>query len=1012
MARYHATILALILVPVPGLWAQAPPPVHCRDIHMAPAQTAQVDCTLDGVRKETYEFRWHSADAGMLRLLSDPSVLAPRLTVPAEMTSSAQLLYTLQVLIPGGKPVHEALLRVQVQSPRAGLGLRRPGDLAPPIVECPATLVLHELEMRTIACHATDPATGLSTSLHYRWHVPAGNLSLSSLRVSNPSVVAPPVPKGMGTQTYPLMLAVASSRTQLITQAALTIEVEARDPYMTCPSDIVVQAGASAELGCEGFDPLRGRPAYEWVGLWGTSVAPLHATNVAAPVFTAPLMASDSSFHYMVRMWSSDRSASHRVTVHVEGRPKGDADAVFCDAAVLFELEEQPLRCYNIPAGYVLRWNAPDQTGAPRITGGMLRAPAVEADTVFTYALAFCSDAAGRCLPGTPWSVTVRNQMPPALTCSGRHDTYAGEPDLILQCAVSGGTDYTFLWAGSDIDRLSSVAVLMPTFDVPGQVADDQQFTYTLTVTDVVIGTSSADVQVNVRRRGQISLDCDGRLDYFVYAGSADFPLKTNCNASGAPLSDAEYFHRWVATSEPADTDRLSATSVREPIFQVPDTLRSPYTYTYSYTAEARYSNPASMGVSVTVAPYDDAYDMVVTSSALRFGDQPQGQQVTIDPSTGSISGKVRGIHERGRMIVSSEAELSAAVELVSTVLHHQQTGAVLPLSAQWSLSTSCYSPTAQALSSAYAEVLLNTEQGLCAVLNFGGTLDLSGAAPGPYAGNLDIVLRSGEVRETFLMPVYVQVVAPRQAVTASPESTRLGLLEPPDVTSRQTVSIHPRRALLTPAMPHGTFTLSNPSLLVLEVAVQPVFAYTEARADLAGNDLAQEPSASVGDLGPALVVYPKVFTLGPGQTRFVQYAVREDAQLSERAYATLMEFSTRPRRFISPNRLPLPEDSLRVAHVTLRLPAVYLPGARAATVAATPLSPAGTLLLETAGGPFEGEVVATNADGTEVGRRTVLVLTRSVLPWPLAVEAGEDVTLTFVVREGQAPPPVTVQWR
>ena len=1013
MTRFLSILILGACFFAPALWAQVPGAVTCRDLRMAPGETAQLQCTVHGGDDIGYTYRWDSEEVHHLRLLSNPAVYAPLFSAPAQMKAPLRIVYTLFVETPKGLLWGQAPLYVEVR-PTCVLpdGCERQPSIPehrPPQVHCPATLHLYELEMASIACQATDPVTGTSASLHYMWRVAGGGMSVSPRDVSNPTVVAPPIPIGAGPRSFPLTLIVTSRRSQLTAHAEVAVVVEARNPYLECPADVSVEAGASAVLACQGVNLQGGGATYAWTGLWGTSTDPLSATAGAAPTFTAPLVSRDTTFHYVVRMQSSASSARHRVSVHIRGMPLASG-LESCEALYLFEQERKPLPCH-LPVGHHFRWRGPTGPQAPHISQRTITAPPVDADTVFTYYLEVCPDHGGACTAGTPWVVTVLNRRPPALTCPKAHDTYAGEADLLLHCAVSGGTSYTYAWTGSDTDRLSAVDVLSPTFDVPSQVADDQRFAYTVTVTDAFIGTASTGVQVLVRKRGAVELECD-QLEYFVYAGSADLPLQPQCSIAGAPEPQATYMHRWQARSAVEDAAQLSATNVRNPIFAVPDTLTASYTYQYTYTVGARYADPASVEVSVTVAPFPAAFDMTVRTVAVHFGDQSVGQQVTLDPMTRRISDKVRGAHSVGHMIFASDQAVDADVELSGGMLYHQDGAAVLPLEPQWSLSVSCLAPASEALQSTYAVVVLRAEAGGCMVLHFGGTLDLRQAVPGPYAGNLDVVVRSGDVHDTYFVPVYASVVAPQRLVTTGPQGTVIGSAEEQRMTDIQNFSIHPHRVILTSERPYGAFTLSNPSVITQEISVQPVFGFVEALADRSGETVVLAPTEAVGDLGAVLLFYPKVFTLGPGQTQYVHYALREDVPLPKTAYATSLEFSSRPRRYVRTDRLPLPDDSLRVAHVTLRIQSAYLPDQGATQIEATLLSAdRGLLLLETADGPYDGEIVATDSAGNELGRRQLLLLTSRILQWSLEPQPAGDIMLQFVTQQGSAPPPVTVQW-
>lgn len=979
-------LLLGLLLPLSALQAQEAPTVVCPPLQLTAGETAPMPCTVRGAGAVVY--RWESAEGRHLRRLSSLSVLRPLFTAPSEVTRPLRVTYTLVMETVGGAPLGQALVQVAVRPRTEGSGNGAPILAHGPLqVTCPPTLVLHAGERRALACRASDPS---GAPLRYTWQ---GDLSIVPRAVPHPTVVAPQVLPDQGPRTFPLTLTVTSERSRRTAHAQVTVTVLPRDLSLSCPTRLAVDAGAAVVLACHSPDAAA---TYRWTGLWGTSVAPLSRTDLLAPTFTAPPLTQAKVFDYVVRMQSGGRFAQHRVTVQVRPLP---VDVLSCAPLTLPALARRPLPCH-VPAGHRLRWRNLAGPSAPHLTPQHVTAPWVEADTTFIYPVEACPVRGGPCVRGGPWNVTVQRQKPPAVSCTANHDTYAGEADLVLHCSTSGGTALTYAWTGTDTERLSATDVLTPTFDVPGQVAEDTDYAYTLTVTDPFTGAVDTEVHILVRPRGVVTLDCD-RLEYFVHAGSADFSLQPACTLAGAP--EGGYVHRWYAHSA-RDAARLSDTQVRHPRFAVPDTLVAPTTYVYIYAAAAQYADPGSVEVHVNVTPFPAAFDMTVRTTALDFAEQAAGGQVTLDPVTGHLSAKVRGAHAVGRMILVSDAVVEAGVELAGGRLHPQSGGAPLSLTPRWAVSVACVAPAAETLASGYATIQLGADRGGCRVVHFGGVLDLRHAVPGPYAGTLDVILRNGAVQETFLMPVSVRVVAPHRTVTTGPQGTHVGPEGRPRMTAVQQVRIHPPRALLTTAQPYGTFTLHNPSMVTQEISVQPVFGYTEARADGAGETVVQVPTAAVGDLGSALVIYPKVFTLGPAETRQVHYALREDARLAGGAYATFLEFGSRPRRYVRTDQLPTPDDSARVAHVTLRIQGAYIPAQTADRIMVSRL-PDDRLLLEATGGPFEGTVIATDATGREVGRRRLLLLTTRMVRWPL--EGG--VTLRFVTSQGAAPPPVNL---
>ena len=978
--------------------------IACDDLQVSAGANAHIQCAIDGEGESGFVYRWMNADAGQLGLLSSTAVQTPIFTAPTDLAQPLHIVYTVAVHTLDGLLLGEAMVRVTVEP--GCLECQDGETYAPesPQVTCPTSLHLHEGESASILCHVANPVIGLDNSLQYTW-TGGGPVTLYPLNAPNPTIVALPLPYGQSSLMVPLTLAVTSRRTQQITLKQITIVVNARGPQLMCPEHITVDAGASTILACEEIDPVHGFGVYTWSGLWGTSMDPLSATNTAMPTFTAPNAGKDTTFHYVVSLQTGQQEARHRVTVHVRGRTY-DESVAFCQAVTLEELQQRTLDC-QVPAGHHIRWRGPTGPAAPNLTQTTLTAPEVESDTTFTYYVDFCPDGEIACIAGMPWTVTVLNRKPPAVSCPMLLESYAGEPDLLLNCAVSGGTIYEFSWEGRELGKLSDPSTLSPTFDVPPQVDEDKTYLFTLTVTDAYIGSSQVDVQIRVLKRGQVELSCEG-LDYYVYVGSADFPLQLQCEISGKAKQEEPYTYRWLAQNTTRDLERLSSPLDRNPIFDVPDILAAPYVYEYAYRVGSRFTNPASAPVRVHVSPFPAEFDMTVNTVAVQFGEQSVGSEVTLDPMTGTISTEVGGKHNVGRMIFAADQDLDVDISLSGGTLRNQDDDSVVGLRPLWSVSVSCLAPSAEALRSDRARISLRGDTGRCTVLNFGGVIDLRGASPGRYAGTLEVIIESGEVEEPYMVPVFATVVDPGRPVTTGPRGTFVS--DAQQVMRSQSLSIHPRRVLLTPEHEYGTFSVSNPSLITQEVLIEPIFGYMEAQAGV--EAMVDTPTAAVRDLGTELMLYPKVFTLPPGQAQQVHYALREDRPMEPSAYATQIEFRSRPRRYIRADLLPVADDSSRVALVSLRVQSAYLPAQGARVIAASLLSvDQGTLLLESAGGPFAGEIVAIDGAGNELGRRSLLLLTRRILQMPLDVQPGSEVTLNFLTELGSTPPSITLRW-
>ena len=154
-----------------------------------------------------------------------------------------------------------------------------------------------------------------------------------------PSVVAPEAPAYETLESfrsvettfrYRYRLTATSRATGLSSHSEVEVFVSGSRPGVYCPLEVAVEEGETAQLDCEGVDPLSGRMdydedgasiAWEWEGLWGASTALLDATDRSSPLFTAPPGSSGEAYHYIASMTSQasgvSRTARRRVTVTV-----------------------------------------------------------------------------------------------------------------------------------------------------------------------------------------------------------------------------------------------------------------------------------------------------------------------------------------------------------------------------------------------------------------------------------------------------------------------------------------------------------------------------------------------------------------------------------------------------------------------------------------------------------------------------------------------------------------------
>ena len=498
---------------------------------------------------------------------------------------------------------------------------------APPRLECPVAIFLEELETGSIECRAWD-ASG-EEHLDYSWK-PVGGTTRDYLEnprlipedSPTPSVVAPEAPAYETLESfrsvettfrYRYRLTAMSRATGLSSSSEVEVFVSSSRPSVYCPLEVAVEEGATIALDCEGVDPLSSRMDYdeeeasvlwEWEGLWGASTALLDATDRSSPLFTAPPNSAGEAYHYIASMTSSSSgrpsTARRRVTVTVVGEEEGtrassDASApaykagapvITCNDAEIYEATEDfTLDCSvtDEPSGATYRWTGPDienrLTGTDSLTPTFSPPDNVYWDTEYEYNVTMT--VAGSDTASAVVVVTVL-EKPNIISCIV-YRTYSveeGAADLVFigcldppQGAPGDDPVYRYMWVNSGITPSSALSLLSrtdisnPVFGVPDDVQQDTIYEYSL-----IISADNADeyttqytVTVLDLDRGAFNLACASST-FEVYQGSEDIELE--CEAPGAPEG---VIWEWTARVATTDTDRLSATDIPNPVFDVPD---------------------------------------------------------------------------------------------------------------------------------------------------------------------------------------------------------------------------------------------------------------------------------------------------------------------------------------------------------------------------------------------------------------------------------------------------------
>ena len=505
----------------------------------------------------------------------------------------------------------------------------------PPRLECPSAVFLEELETGSIDCRAWDVAG--EDGLDYFWEPSGGttrdyleNPRLTPEDVPNPAVVAPSSPhydtlesffSEEGDLRYRYRLRATSRATGLSSFAEVDVFVAPSRPGVYCPLQMEVEEGSTVALACEGADPLSFRmdsgdedgrtPAlWEWEGLWGTSTIPLAAANTSSPLFTAPSGSAGETYHYVASMTTTSsgvpRTARRRVSVTVKAGQGVAAPGIDCpDSQYEFyeNTGKRELKCTatDAPAGATYEWSGTDFRNRLTKTDALVTEFKVPPDifvragyVIYNYTVTMLD---GNEIVDTA-DVSVRVLEKPnisyCLNDSNHNIGEGGEMLTLVICttlpegAPGDMPTYRYKWTidsnkpnpPNPLSPLSDTRVRQPVFTSPDDVSRNTLYHYLLTISADNADPYVLSVNVLVKNldKGAFSLACTS-LRFNVFSGAPDIPLE--CLAPGAP-DNATW--KWTARNPTTDTNRLSATNVRDPVFDVPPAAATPDPDTYYYS--------------------------------------------------------------------------------------------------------------------------------------------------------------------------------------------------------------------------------------------------------------------------------------------------------------------------------------------------------------------------------------------------------------------------------------------
>ena len=502
-----------------------------------------------------------------------------------------------------------------------------PARQTPPRLECPVAVFLEELETGQVECHAWD-ASG-EEYLEYSWE-PVGSTTRDYLDnprlipedAPNPLVVAPEAPahetlesfrSGDRAFRYRYRLTVTSRTTGLSSSSEVEVYVSSSRPSVYCPLEVAVEEGETVTLDCEGVDPLSLRLDYdedeasvlwEWEGLWGTSMAPLDATDLSSPLFTAPLGSAGEEYHYIANMTSSasgiSRTARRRVTVRVEGAEggaSGPLDNLICTVfPPVYEGDpDRRFQCRVRPSdgerilSETWTWEHsydPGILSAANVRDPFFRVPDSVSETTrydFRVRVDYRLSLSGNRSESQDAYVTVRN-LEVVVECEDPRSVQEGAANTAFFCSARhrGGSG-EITWSWSPTTRLTGHDTGMPTFAAPSEIDRDTTFTYTVTASVPDHDPDEETITVKVRNTDTSapSVRCENAS---IYEGAGDITLE--CAVANEP-SGATYV--WSGTDV---SSRLSGTDGYAPVFSAPGDIDEPgeagknYEYTVTMSAD------------------------------------------------------------------------------------------------------------------------------------------------------------------------------------------------------------------------------------------------------------------------------------------------------------------------------------------------------------------------------------------------------------------------------------------
>ena len=423
--------------------------------------------------------------------------------------------------------------------------------------------------------------------------------------------------------------------------------------------DIVIDCPGNPYSEYEGEDDIvldcsaTGKPSastyeYEWTGRGNTpNTSRLRETNGPTPTFAVPgEVASNETYDYRLVV-TADNAEPDTADVTVTVLNKAEITVTCTDHSpeVYEGAADITLDCSASGAsGYTYEWTAGNALDLSLLNPTDVASPTfevppnVDRDETYEYTLTVSAQGAKDGVANV--TVTVKNKLPITVTCTDSSpEVYEGADNITLDCSATGGPSgatYNYVWTGRSgtvvPGRLSSATVRNPTFDVPDDVASDETYEYTLTVTADNAEDGAADVTVTVLDKKPLEVACATPAP--VFEGSPDFDL--DCTASGEPPGSTIQY-AWTSPGGASATDRLSSTTVEDPTFDVPETVQAEETYEYTLTVSAENAIDATAGVTVRVLKLGSIAVICTPPPLVYEGSEDFALDCSVSGGTGNV---------------------------------------------------------------------------------------------------------------------------------------------------------------------------------------------------------------------------------------------------------------------------------------------------------------------------------------------------------------------------------------